>query len=179
MSRSLRIVLVAFTLTAASASASALAQAPPPPPAERWALSYDRVTAMQVQMHGPRTTVIRPERSRLVLSPSKGDSLTGQLVLLATDSSAERQIGEVRGVKKKNELTLTIYKLQKPMGFFASQWDAMMTWMKETMHGVTPTYTKLQLTIAGDSVKGTRSVLTIDGASVDGPRPVLGRREKP
>lgn len=143
---------------------------------QRWLLSYDRRVAMEAQMHGPSKPVIRPEQSRLTLV-AKGDSVSGQLVKLATAEEPEWVIGEVRGVKKKDALTLRIHKLVKPMGFFATQWDAVMAWLKESMHGVSPTYTEMRLTMKGDSLTGTRSVITIDGATVDGPRAVTGRRE--
>ncbi|MEO5567109.1 MAG: hypothetical protein ABIR92_01365 [Gemmatimonadaceae bacterium] len=143
---------------------------------QRWILSYDRRVSLQVEMHGPNKPVVKPEQSRLTLVP-KGDSVSGQLVKLATAEEPEWVIGEVRGVKNKDALTLRIHKPVEPMGFFATQWDAVMAWMKETMHGVSPTYTEMRLTMKGDSLTGTRSVITIDGATVDGPRAVTGRRE--
>lgn len=145
---------------------------------QRWVLSYDRQVAARRELHGPPKSIVRPERSRLTLV-AKGDSVSGQLVKLATDEEPEWLIGEVRGVRKQNDLTLRVYKPVKPMGFVATQWDAVIAWLKETMHGITPTFIEMRLTTKGDDIGGTRSVISIDGPTVDGPRSVTGRREAP
>src|SRR4051812_368312 len=76
---------------------------------QRWQISYDRMTSVQIRQHGPRQPVIESKHSRLVLT-SKGDSVTGQLFAVATLDDPEFLIGDVRGKRSKNELTLSITK---------------------------------------------------------------------
>jgi hypothetical protein len=149
--------------------------------AQKWVLSYDRNVRVVTMGHGkdpaPAPTS-RPERARLSLT-AKGDSVMGDLTLLATEEAPERLLGTVLGTRKADTLSLTVYKPIPKQGFVATQWEALMAWMKDVMHDITPTVVKLKLTTTGDDVKGTRTVVNVDGATTDGPRPVTGKREKP
>lgn len=143
---------------------------------QRWLVDYERMVGVQVHMHGPNQPVARQEHARLVLTP-KGDSVTGQLVALASPGEPEHVIGDVRGIRKQNDLSLRVTKPFKPMGYIATQWDAVMAWLRETMHGVAPTVVTMRLFVTADDIRGTVSTVTVDGAPVDGPRPLTGKRE--
>lgn len=159
---------LSFALALAASTAGA--QAPKP---QAWLLSYDRA----VQSHGS-VVATRPERSKLVIT-AKGDSAIGQLIKLATADEPAWVIGDVRGTRKGNVLTFIVVRPTQPMGYFATQWLSIMNWLKETMHGITPTHIEMRLTISGDDIRGTRAVVDADGALIDAPRPVIGKREVP
>src|SRR5688572_13591908 len=112
------ILIAALLLTASDARA------------QKWVLSYDRPVRVVTMSHGkdpaPAPTS-RPERARLSLT-AKGDSVMGDLTLIATEEAPERLVGTVLGTRKADTLSLTVYKPVPKQGFVATQWDALMVW---------------------------------------------------
>jgi hypothetical protein len=156
-------MLVAF------AAASASAQTPAAKALGSWDLEYDR-TIQRMHADPLRTR----DRVRLTLR-SVGDSLLGDLVTLSQADSAKALL---RGTAKANAWTLYVEE-PKPQGLavLLIPIEAAMDWLKEAVHGVSPTVTRFELVTKGDSVTGTRIVT---GFPSPDPRtsPVSGARRK-
>jgi hypothetical protein len=160
----LLFMLVAFSAVSASAQAPA-----PAKPLGSWDLEYDR-TILRMHAEPIRTR----DRVRMTLR-SVGDSVLGDLVMLSQADSAKLVL---RGTAKANAWTLYVDE-PKPQGLAVMliPIEAAMNWLKEAVHGVSPTVTRFELVAKGDSVTGTRIVTGFPSPDAR-TAPVSGTRRK-
>jgi hypothetical protein len=157
-------------MLASVVATTASAQAPTPVKAlGTWEIEYDR-TITRMHAEPIRTS----DRVRLTLR-SVGDSLLGDMVILSQADSAKSLL---RGTAKANAWTLYV-ESPKPQGLavLLIPIEAAMDWLKEAVHGVTPTVTRFELVTRGDSVTGTRVVTGFPSPNAR-TSPVSGTRRK-
>ena len=162
----MRRLLLASLLLPITASAQV---APRGKPLGTWDVEYDRTV---LHMHGETTH--RHERGHMSLR-ADGDSLFGELVI---GDSASASRSALRGKSTKGAWTLYVEDPSpKGVGIFLSAVGAAMDWLRETVHGIQPTVTRLDVTLKGDSLTGSR---TVTGGLSPNPRTsaITGKRGK-
>jgi hypothetical protein len=109
----------------------------------------------------------------------KGDSIFGEWQPIAsageTPPSPRTLVGVLRGETARLEIDPNVAATE---GYFAELGREIVEFMKEHIHGIAPTTTKLELTARGDSLIGSRWLAAADGTE-SARRSLSGIREKP
>ena len=108
-----------------------------------------------------------------------GDSIFGAWQYSAPASEPQALANELRGVLNHDTVSVNVIPAVDPdastLGSIAHD---ISEWMREHVHGISPTMTLYEFTVHGDSLNGVRRVVTVDGSVKDRVFPLSGVRVK-
>lgn len=144
--------------------------------AGKWLVRYEH-EVRSGHLGGPLVSRMVTDTVHITLR-QKGDSVLGEWQAIApageTPPSPRTLIGVLRGETARLEVDPNVAATE---GYFAELGREIVEFMKEHVHGISPTTTRLELTARGDSLVGSRWSSSADGT--DSPRRSLrGIREK-
>ena len=129
----------------------------------KWLVRYEH-EVRSGHLGGPLVSRIVTDTVRLTLR-QKGDSILGEWQVIApageTPSSPRTLVGVLRGETARLEVDPNVAATE---GYFAELGREIVEFMKEHIHGISPTTTRLELTARGDSLIGSRWSSSTDGS---------------
>jgi len=151
---------LALAATIASVPLPLQAQAPV---TGKWLVRYEH-EVRSGHLGGPLVSRIVTDTVRVTLR-QKGDSILGEWQVIVpsgeTPPSPRTLVGVLRGETARLEVDPSVAATD---GYFAELGREVVEFMKEHIHGISPTTTRLELTTHGDSLVGSRWSSSADGS---------------
>ena len=143
----------------------------------KWFVHYEH-EVRSGHLGGPLVSRMVTDTVHITLR-QKGDSILGEWQAIAaageTPPSARTLVGVLQGDTARLEIDPNVAATE---GYFAELGREIVEFLKEHIHGITPTTMKLELTARGDSLVGSRWSSSADGTESTR-RSLRGIRAKP